>query len=81
MYDSALSDFLIGNTGHIDGPRRFDMRPWTTKLRTAIGGLTMDLVKVEKPCRMMSQFRPLRNCPSLRGVNISIFGEKESSIR
>lgn len=67
---SALSDFLSGDTGHINGPGRFDITPWITKLQIALGGLTFDQVRVEKPARMISQFQLLQKCPSLRSVNI-----------
>ena len=45
--DSALSDFLSGNTGHINGPGRFDISRWISKLQIALVGLTFHQVKVK----------------------------------
>ncbi len=79
VYASALSDFLSGNTGHINGPGRFDISPWISKLQIELRGLTYDQVRVEKPARMISQFQLLQKCPSLRSVNIYMSGAVEMS--
>lgn len=77
VHDSAFSDFLSEDAGHVNGPGRFDIRPWISKLRIVISGLRLDLLNVRKPVRMMSQLRLLQNYPSLRGVNVGLFGAKE----
>ena len=79
VYGFALSDFLSGNTGHINGPGRFDIRPWITNLLTVISALTMDLMKVKKPARMISRFQLLQNCFLLRMVMIAILGKERLS--
>ena len=79
VYDFALSDFLSGNTGHINGPGRSDIRPWITHLLIVISDLTVDLVKVEKPAKMISRFQPLQGCPLLRMVIVAMFGKERLS--
>ncbi|CAF9917787.1 MAG: hypothetical protein ALECFALPRED_000367 [Alectoria fallacina] len=77
VYDFALSDFLSGYTGPINGPGHFDIRPWISKLQIAVSSLRLDRVKAEQPVRMISQLRLLPSCPFSLGVNMDIFGEGE----